>query len=88
VGREGEEAVGGEGGKGEGEKKKGEKGSVRKPRQIRRVYIDGSHEWGRDGSGDCGRVAIEESGASKSASLSCLHVDCLHVACKQRQVTS
>jgi len=25
-----------------------------------------SHEWEQEGSGDCGRVAIEESGVSKS----------------------
>jgi len=25
-------------------------------------FVDGSHEWGREVSGDCGRVAIKESG--------------------------
>jgi len=30
------------------------------------VRRDGSHEWGREGSGDCGKsVVIEESGVSK-----------------------
>jgi len=36
--------------------KGGEKGSVRKPR-----FVDGSHDWGQEGRGDCGRVVIEES---------------------------
>jgi len=33
-------------------------------------YADDSHEWRREGSGDCGRVrpiAIEESAVSKSS---------------------
>jgi len=29
--------------------------------------VDHSHEWGREGSGDCGRVAIEEIGVSQSS---------------------
>ena len=32
-----------------------------------RGFVDGSHEWGREGSGDCGRVVVEESGVSKSS---------------------
>jgi len=48
----------GEGGKREW-KKRGEKGS-------QGGFVDGSHEWGREGSGDCGiRVAMEESDVSK-----------------------
>ena len=40
--------------------KRGEKGS-------QGGFVDGSHDWGREGSGDCGiRVVIEESGVSKS----------------------
>jgi len=29
--------------------------------------VDGSHEWGREASGDCGSVAIEISVVSKSS---------------------
>ena len=32
------------------------------------TYLDGSHECGREGSGDCGmRVVVEESGVLKSS---------------------
>jgi len=32
------------------------------------VFVDSSHEWKREGSGDCGiRVVIEETGVSKSS---------------------
>ena len=31
------------------------------------MFADGSHEWGLDGSGDYGRVAIEESDVSTSS---------------------
>jgi len=35
---------------------------------VRRVCIDGSHKWKREGSGDCGiRVVIEESGYQNQA---------------------
>jgi len=34
--------------------------SVRKPRNG--GFVDGSHEWGWEGSGDCGRVVIENRG--------------------------
>jgi len=30
-------------------------------------FVDGSHEWKRQGSGDCERVVREESGVSKSS---------------------
>jgi len=51
----------GEGGKREW-KKRGEKGS-------QGGFVDGSHEWGREGSDDCGiRVAMEESGKETDVS--------------------
>jgi len=42
--------------KGEG-RKEGEERMCKKAK-----FVDGSNEWGREASGDCGRVAIKESG--------------------------
>jgi len=52
--------VGREGKEGEAGRKEvyGSQGKVRR---------DGSHKWGWEGSGDCGRVATEESSVSKSS---------------------
>ena len=51
-------------GKGTGEKDGG--GEKRQGRQGE--FVDGSHEWGREGSGDFEiRVVMEESGVSKSS---------------------
>jgi len=65
VGREVEE-----GGAGKGEKARGGKeGKYRKCKEAKVKldgFVDGSREWGREGSGDCGRVALEKSGVSKS----------------------
>jgi len=44
--------------KGEG-RKEGEERMCKKAK-----FVDGSHEWGREASGDCGRVAIKESGVA------------------------
>ena len=38
-----------------------------------RRFVDGSHEWGREGSSDCGSVATEESGISKLSRHSAKH---------------
>ena len=43
-----------------------------------RGYADGSHEWRREGSCDCGRVAIEESGVSKSSRHGAYYLVCEH----------
>ena len=59
-GRDGKEDGAGKEGK-EG----GERGGKRKCKEARVKYggfIDGSHEWGREGSGDRRRVAMEENG--------------------------
>jgi len=30
-------------------------------------FVDGSHEWGREGSGACGKAVVEENGVSESS---------------------
>jgi len=63
-----------------GERVKGRRGRARRNKEVEKkrreevrgsqgkVRRDGSHEWGREGSGDCGiRVVIEESRISKSS---------------------
>jgi len=53
-----------EDGTGKEGKEGGERGEKRKCKEARVKYggfIDGSHEWGREGSGDRGRVAMEET---------------------------
>jgi len=54
-----------EDGTGKEGKEGGERGGKRKCKEARVKYggfIDGSHEWGREGSGDRRRVAMEENG--------------------------
>jgi len=65
VGRKGEGRWGREGGKRRARKRGREKGSGGSQGKATR---DGSHEWGWEGSDDCGiRVTIEESSVSKSS---------------------
>jgi len=61
VGREGRKIGARKEGKGGG----GGSEVQRSQGKVRRVCTHGSHEWGREGSGDCRRVAIEEIGVSK-----------------------
>jgi len=69
VEREGDGRWGGKGGKG-----RRERWGKRKCKQGKGRIVDGSHEWGREGSGDCGiRVVIEESGVSKSSRQGAKH---------------
>ena len=60
---------GGLGKEGKGTARK--RGGERKCKEAKVKYggfVDGSHEWEREGSGDCGiTVVIKESGASKSS---------------------
>jgi len=77
VGREVEE-----GGAGKGEKARGGKeGKYRKSKEAKVKldgFVDGSREWGREASGDCGRVALEkkavyqnQDGRARSAVAAC-----------------
>jgi len=43
-----------------GGEKKGRKKECKKAKVKKGGFVDGSHEWGREGSGDCGRVVIED----------------------------
>jgi len=56
-----------EGGVGKEGKRRGEKRGRKEVQGSQGGFVDGSHEWGREGSGDCPRAAIEESGVSKSS---------------------
>jgi len=59
---------GGEGRCGRGRRGKGREKRERKEARVNEGgFVDGSHECGREGSGDCRRAAIEESGVSKSS---------------------
>jgi len=73
VGREREEGGAGKEGKGRGEKE----GKERKRKETKVKlggFVDGIHEWGREGSGDCGRVALEKSDVSKSSRIVSLEI--------------
>ena len=49
----------------DGKGRKKEEG--RKCKEAKVKQRDCSHEWGREGSGDCGIIVIEENGISKSS---------------------
>jgi len=54
--------------------REGKRWGERKCKQGKGRFVDGSHEWGREGSGDCGiKVVIEESGVSKSSRQGAKH---------------
>ena len=64
--REGKE--GGAGKEGNGKRRKDPRESKRKEAKVKkRGFVDGSHKWGWEGSDECRRVVIEESGVSKSS---------------------